>query len=232
VTGPFQPGASGTLGPESAPEDGPDPVCVLDAVVCVHFAGANLNRELIAALRLAGWVVLVPEEVCAEILGKDAKYPGLAKRWAALQNSPHIRVLPALRLGDHTQARVVEIFESLRAAEFEQAISKPKDLGECVVVAHGVHLSEQGHDVTLLMDDHGGLVMAAEARLTCATIEDVLALAVHAGCFPRLADVRAAYRKLQRFGSGLPDFARTALAGQHRDWLHATPALPGGTPES
>jgi hypothetical protein len=37
---------------ENAP--GEDPVCVLDAVVCVHFAGANLNRVLTAALGYAG----------------------------------------------------------------------------------------------------------------------------------------------------------------------------------
>ncbi|MGK5450131.1 hypothetical protein [Streptomyces radiopugnans] len=60
---------------------------MLDAVVCVHFAGANLNRVLTAALEYAEWTILVPQEVCDEIRGKDRKYPGLERRWAALESS-------------------------------------------------------------------------------------------------------------------------------------------------
>ncbi|MFJ9950306.1 hypothetical protein [Kitasatospora sp. NPDC091207] len=194
------------------------PVCILDAVVCVHFAGANLNRVLTAALEFAGWVILVPEEVCGEVRRKDAKYPGLAKRWAALERSPHLRVLPMLRLGDSARARAVEVLEELREAEFEQAVRERRDLGECVVVAHGVQRQEQGEDVTLLMDDAGGLAMAAARNLVCATIEDVLVLAIHAGCFATAPALKDAYRRLREFGSGLPGFPQTTLSAQFAAW--------------
>ncbi|HEY9437613.1 MAG TPA: hypothetical protein VIS29_02985, partial [Streptomyces sp.] len=92
------------------------------------------------------------------------------------------------------------------------------DLGECVVVAHGVNLQEQGHDVTLLMDDHGGRTIAAQHGLTYATIEDVLALAVDAGCFASLQDLTKAYERLQEFGSGLPAFRHTHLGDAFRTW--------------
>lgn len=206
----------GESGGRGAPEE--DPVCVLDAVVCVHFAGANLNRVLTAALAFAGWVILVPEEVCDEVRGKDRKYPGLEKRWAALERSSYITVLPRLELGRESDARVIGVFEELRQTEFEQAARQRKDLGECVVVAHGVHLREQGHDVTLLMDDGGGQTMAAQHDLVIATIEDVLAIAVHAGCFASLEMLTKAYGQLQAYGSGMPPLGQTALPAVFRNW--------------
>jgi flagellar biosynthesis/type III secretory pathway ATPase len=81
-----------------------------------------------------------------------------------------------------------------------------------------VHFQEQGHQVTLLMDDAGGLAMAASQDLTCATIEDVLVLAIHAGCFPALENLAEAYRKLQTYGSGLSDFRHTVLKESFRRW--------------
>ncbi|WP_328365700.1 hypothetical protein OG800_35805 [Streptomyces sp. NBC_00445] len=204
---------------ENAPGERED-VCVLDAVVCVHFAGANLNRVLVAALESMGWVILVPAEVCDEVARKDAKYPGLRKRWLALERSNRIRVLPALEV-DTAPARIVEVLEEIRDLEFDQALRQSRDLGECVVVAHGVHLAEQGHEVTLLMDDGGGRRLADEWSLPHLTIEDVLVLAIHAGCFETPTALKQGYRRLQKFGSGLPDFPRTPLAEHFREWEEA-----------
>lgn len=209
---------------ENAPGERED-TCILDAVVCVHFAGANLNRVLVTALESMEWVILVPAEVCDEIVRKDAKYPGLRKRWLALERSDRIRVLPALEIGS-APARVVEVLEEIRDLEFDQALRRSRDLGECVVVAHGVHLSEQGHEVTLMMDDAEGRQLADEWALQHLTIEDVLVLAVHAGCFDTLDALKQAYHRLQQFGSGLPDFPRTALTEYYREWSAAS----GGTP--
>ncbi|MFD3734112.1 hypothetical protein [Streptomyces sp. NPDC058632] len=209
---------------ENAPGERED-ACILDAVVCVHFAGASLNRVLVTALESMEWVILVPAEVCDEIVRKDAKYPGLRKRWLALERSDRIRVLPALEIGS-APARVVEVLEEIRDLEFDQALRRSRDLGECVVVAHGVHLSEQGHEVTLMMDDAEGRQLADEWALQHLTIEDVLVLAVHAGCFDTLDVLKQAYHRLQQFGSGLPDFPRTALTEYYREWSAAS----GGTP--
>ncbi|MEW1868643.1 hypothetical protein AB0420_10855 [Streptomyces caelestis] len=210
---------------ETTPGERED-ACILDAVVCVHFAGANLNHVLVAALEYMKWVILVPAEVCDEIVRKDAKYPGLRKRWLALERSDRIRVLPALEVGS-APGRVVEVLEEIRDLEFDQALRRSRDLGECVVVAHGVHLSEQGHEVTLLMDDAEGRRLADEWSLQHLTIEDVLVLGIHAGCFDTLDALKHAYHRLQQFGSGLPDFPRTALVKDYREWRAASEDTSG-----
>lgn len=57
-------------------ENNPEPAAsILDAVVCVHFAGANLVDVLLRALDFAGWQIHVPHEVCEEVKGKDLKFP-------------------------------------------------------------------------------------------------------------------------------------------------------------
>jgi hypothetical protein len=194
-----------------------DPLCVLDAVVCVHFAGANLVPVLTAALASVDFTLLVPQEVCDEVRRKDAKYPGLAKRWAAVERSRHVRVLPRLELATAPE-RIIDVLEEIRDLDFEQALHDSRDLGEHVVIAHGVHLKEKGRQVALLIDDGGGQRIARQWHMDILTMEDVLLLAVHAGCFAEPADLRGAYRKLQQYGAGLPDFRLTGLPAAFRAW--------------
>lgn len=40
--------------------DPDDDICILDAVICVHFTGANLHPILIDVLTRAGLILLVP----------------------------------------------------------------------------------------------------------------------------------------------------------------------------
>jgi hypothetical protein len=72
-----------------------------------------------------------------------------------------------------------------------------KNLGECVVVAHVMASQEQGHDVILLIGDHCGRTTAVARGLVYAAIKDVLALAMHAGCFATLPNPMKAYGRLQ-----------------------------------
>jgi hypothetical protein len=202
---------------EPADQDGPEESCVLDAVVCVHFTGANLHRILIDVLRTAGLLLLVPQEVCDEITGLDRKYAGLRQRWIRLQSSRYIRVLPRLEAAT-APARVVQVIEDIRGAELEQAIRMPRDLGEVVVVAHCVHLSEQGHEVMALIDDQDGQRIAARWNVPVLTIEDVLTLAIHGGHFPSRADLRQAYGRLRQYGQGLLPLERTGLLDEHERW--------------
>ena len=202
---------------EPSPDGQGDQLCVLDAVVCVHFAGANLASVLTRALASVQLTLLVPQEVCDEVRRKDAKYPGLARRWAALERSRFIQVLPKLEL-DTAPVRVIDVLEEIRDLDFEQALLDSRDLGEHVVIAHGVYLKEQGFSVALLIDDHGGQRTAQRWEMTILTMEDVLTLAIHAGCFTALDDLRRAYRKLQEYGSGLPDFRHTALPNNFSRW--------------
>ncbi|WP_433510729.1 hypothetical protein ACQP2T_43680 [Nonomuraea sp. CA-143628] len=201
--------------------DPDDDICILDAVICVHFTGANLHPILIDVLTRAGLVLLVPQEVCREIAGKDGKYPGLRQRWARLEASDRIRVLPELELTT-APPRVVEVIEEIRGLELEQAIRARRDLGEVVVVAHSVHLAEQGHEVIAAIDDQEGQRLAARWRIPVLSIEDVLSLAIQLGHFPALTDLRQAYTRLRQYGDGLLPLEKTGLLDIHQQWLQTS----------
>lgn len=198
-----------------------EPLCILDAVICVHFVGANLQRLLIDVLRQADLVLLVPQEVCDEISAKDSKFPGLGLRWRKLEQSSHVRVLPQLEAGS-APARVIEVFEDVRGRQFEDAHADPRDRGEAVVVAHGVHQQDLGHEVWLAIDDEGGRAIAAARGLRLLSIEDVLTMAVQFGKFATEGELKAAYAKLREYGEGLVPYNTTAL---HKEW-QSRPAQP------
>ena len=199
-----------------------EPLCILDAVICVHFVGANLQRLLIEVLSQADLVLLVPQEVCDEISGKDRKFPGLGLRWSRLAKSKHIRVLPLLEAGS-VPIRVVEVFEEVRGRQFEDAHRDPKDRGEAVVVAHGVHQRDLGHEVWLAIDDQGGRAIAKARGLKLLSLEDVLTMAVQFGKFTTEGALKAAYKKLREYGDGLPPYNSTGLAISHKEWRAQSP---------
>ncbi|MFG1957556.1 hypothetical protein [Nonomuraea sp. NPDC049028] len=201
--------------------DPDDDICILDAVICVHFTGANLHPILIDVLTRAGLILLVPQEVCREIAGKDRKYPGLRQRWARLEASDRIRVLPELEVAT-APPRVVEVIEEIRGLELEQAIRARRDLGEVVVVAHSVHLAEQGHEVIAAIDDQEGQRLAARWCIPVLGIEDVLSLAIQLGHFPTLTDLRQAYTRLRQYGDGLLPLEKTGLLDTHQQWLQTS----------
>ncbi|MGW5333710.1 hypothetical protein [Streptomyces bauhiniae] len=202
---------------ESAPEEQAEPLCILDAVICVHFVGANLHRLLVEVLRQAELVLLVPQEVSDEIVGKDRKYPGLKLRWTRLVRSPYVRVLPAIE-AQTASARVIEVFEDVRGRQLEEALRDPRDLGEAVVVAHGVHFQDEGHEVYVAIDDQGGQALANDRDLTVVTVEDVLCMAIEFGKFPTEGDLKKDYSKLREFGNGLPSYTYTELPLAYKDW--------------
>lgn len=203
-------------GEEASPELR-EPVCILDAVICVHFVGANLHALLVEVLRQAELVLLVPQEVCDEVAGKDRKYAGLKLRWRRLTNSRHVRILPALQ-AQSAPPRVVEVFEDVRGRQLEDALSERKDLGEAVVVAHGVHYQDLGHEVLVAIDDRGGQALAAGRDLAVITMEEVLEMAVEFGKFSTEGQLKKDYEKLRRFGEGLPPYGYTSLSARFKKW--------------
>ncbi|WP_159043264.1 hypothetical protein [Streptomyces sp. NBRC 110028] len=202
---------------EDASPEQREPVCILDAVICVHFVGANLQRLLVDVLQKADLVLLVPQEVCDEVVRKDRKYQGLKLRWTRFTSSDCVEVLPALQ-AQSAPDRVVEVFVEVRGRQLEDALRESKDLGEAVVVAHGVHYQDQGHEVLVAIDDQGGQALAAERDLHVITVEDVLGLAVEFGKFSTEGDLKKAYEKLRKFGDGLPSYGYTPLPIRFKEW--------------
>ncbi|WP_328467851.1 hypothetical protein [Streptomyces sp. NBC_00448] len=201
---------------------GLDSLCVLDAVICVHFVGANLQRLLVDVLRAAQLVLLVPEEVHQEVLGKARKYGSIETPWRRLVASDCVRVLPALRAAT-ASPRVVEVFEEIRGLQFEKALRRPKDLGEAVVIAHAVEFVERGHEVFVAIDDQEGQATSARYDLTVLTIEQVLQLAILHGKFPTEGELKRAYARLRSYGDGLVDYGRTELPTAFKDWRASRP---------
>jgi predicted nucleic acid-binding protein len=113
---------------------------------------------------------------------------------------------------------VVEVFEDVRGRQLEDALRDSKDLGEAVVVAHGVHFQDLGHEVLVAIDDQGGQALAAERDLEVITVEDVLMMAIEFGHFQTEGELKKAYEKLRGFGDGLPPYARTPLSIAYKDW--------------
>lgn len=194
-----------------------DEICVLDAVVCVHFTGANLHPMLIDVLARSGLTLLIPREVCDEVAGKDRKYPGLRQRWARLEASGRIQVLPRLEIVT-APARVIEVIEDIRGLELERAVRTRRDLGEVVVIAHCVHLAEQGRHVIAALDDQEGQRLASVWNVPVITVEDILTLAIHLGHFPTVSALRQAYTRLREFGDGLLPLEKTPLIAAHTQW--------------
>ncbi|MFJ7098132.1 hypothetical protein ACIQWL_49470 [Streptomyces mirabilis] len=202
---------------EAASPEQQESVCILDAVICVHFAGANLHRLLVDVLQKAELTLLVPQEVCDEVARKDRRYRGLKLRWTRLERSPYVRVLPAIEART-APVRVVEVFEDVRGRQLEDALRDSKDLGEAVVVAHGVHYQDLGHEVLVAIDDQGGQALAAERDLEVITVEDVLVMAIEFGNFHNEGELKKVYEKLRRFGDGLPPYTRTPLSISYKEW--------------
>jgi predicted nucleic acid-binding protein len=199
-----------------------EPVCILDAVICVHFVGASLQRLLVDVLKKADLVLLVPQEVCDEVARKDWKYQGLKLRWTRLTNSSCVQVLPPLE-AQSAPDRVIEVFVEVRGRQREDALRDSKDLGEAVVVAHGVHYQDEGHEVLVAIDDQGGQALAADRNLRIITVEDVLAMAVEFGKFPTEGDLKKVYEKLRRFGDGLIPYGSTSLGMIFKEWHDRNP---------
>ncbi|MCX5396685.1 hypothetical protein [Streptomyces sp. NBC_00102] len=202
---------------EDASPERREPVCILDAVICVHFVGANLQRLLVDVLHQADLVLMVPQEVCDEVARKDRKYHGLKLRWTRFTASDCVEVLPALQ-AQSVSDRVVEVFVEVRGRQLEDALRESKDLGEAVVVAHGVHYRDEGHEVLVAIDDQGGQALAAEQDLEVITVEDVLVLAVQFGKFPTEGDLKKAYEKLRKFGDGLLPYGGSELPITFKEW--------------
>ncbi|MFE4423649.1 hypothetical protein [Streptomyces sp. NPDC056817] len=202
---------------EAASPEQREPVCILDAVICVHFVGANLHHLLVDVLQKADLTLFVPQEVCDEVAGKDRKYQGLKLRWTRLTGSQHVRVLPAIEVRT-APARVIEVFEDVRGRQVEDALRESKDLGEAVVVAHGVHYQDLGHEVLVAIDDQGGQALAADCDLQVITVEDVLVMAIEFERFPTEGELKKVYEKLRGFGDGLPSYTQTPLAIRYKEW--------------
>lgn len=192
------------------------PVSLVDAVCWVHFCAAGRSKLLLDVLTALNMEVLVPGEVDEEVQNKSG-FPTLKSHWPKFKQAPNVRILPKLKADDEDQPEVVAAVVRIRGVGAARALAMPKDLGEIVVIAHAVHLREQGRDVQVLIDDQGGQQLADEEDLDVVTIEVLLMAGVARGVLAS-AELRKTYEQLIPFGGGLPTWDASDLKKLHQQW--------------
>lgn len=148
---------------------------IIDAGPALNFIAAGYERLLTNAL--ANRALQTPEAVEKEVLRKasnpvDRRFIRVRTKLPQMQRSGYLTVL-ADDLNDLTSAA-----EALSATSRR---TTPKDLGETMVVLHAYALALQGTDVTVIIDDAGGVEFAKKA-------------------FDALSRVRAQGKAVGRFG--------------------------------
>ncbi|WP_020389804.1 hypothetical protein [Kribbella catacumbae] len=193
---------------EAAADPAPQPLNILDAVCVLYFTASGQLSLLVEILAAANYKILLPTEVLKEVRDKAKR-----QRWniGALDRYLH----------QGADVRIIEIPE-ISAAQTEAAIllaqvrsrhpnvvdgrtaaSSSADLGECVVVTHGILAHRRGLAAVVAIDDLKGQTLARRHQVTCFTIEDAFSLALEHGLLDTLS-ARKAYEKLRRYGDSLP----------------------------
>jgi hypothetical protein len=190
------------------------PISIVDAVCCVHFCAAGKSSLLVDTLKALNMEILIPAEVETEVLRKR-NLGCLATQWPRMRASQHVRILDELDLSG-AQPQVVAQVARIRGIAASLALSRPKDLGEAVVLGHAAHLAAQGHDVYVVIDDQGGQQLAAAENVQILTLEDVLFAAFQLGLVDA-SGLRTTYQAMIPFGSGLPTWKASFLKRTYDD---------------
>ncbi|MBP2412280.1 hypothetical protein JOF48_001079 [Arthrobacter stackebrandtii] len=100
----------------------------------------------------------VPETVHSEMTRKARTDERFSRTQSVLGKLP--RALLEI-LNDDAAGPLSESFERIAKMPMSGRIKNGKDLGEMMVVAHAATQAERGYDVTVLIDDRGGQLLAS-----------------------------------------------------------------------
>ncbi len=204
------------------PDDSHRPI--IDAGPGLNFLSINKQRLLISVLgRLSA-----PETVQAEVFrkaGDDQRFRAAAAVWRKL--TPNwIQVL-----SDEPTPELDAIVHRIAGEPMTARLSRSRDLGEVMVIAHAVAAAECGRTVTVLMDDGLGSRMAATeinrlvrrrrdglpvGSVQLLNTPTVLEKAAGGPHVPDKAAMRAIYSRLRCLDDGLPPIERTSLLTSNR----------------
>ncbi|TFV47161.1 hypothetical protein [Blastococcus sp. TF02A-35] len=198
----------------SAPESpAAEPVALLDAVCCIHFCAAGKAGLLLAILMKLNWEIQVPAEVSEEVLGKKGKYPALPAPWRRFIAHDRVRVLEKITIDRADQAAVRDTVARLRGTDAALALGARKDLGEHLVIGHGIVLRDAGRRVYVLMDEQTGSDRADAEGLGVIDIEQLLLLGhrLQVSGLQTRAEVKAVYDAIEPYGESLRPWKETRL---------------------
>jgi hypothetical protein len=171
--------------------------------------------------------IAMPETVAGEIAGKaagDARFGAAASVLAKLSKTDWLRVL-----SDEVTPELAAAVLRITAVPMAERMTRTKDLGEIMVLAHAAVQADTGRDVSVLIDDGGGARLAAieAARLrrlrgqgrdvgTLSLMNTLVVLERAAGrkYLPDRAAMRRIYGQLRHCDDGLVDIKQTDLLSQ------------------
>lgn len=192
---------------------------IMDAGPGLNFFSLNQERMLFDALG----PLCVPETVHIEMIRKAQNDQRFARSQNVLGKLPDALLEI---LNDDATGPLRESFERLAQMPMSVRIKNGKDLGELMVLAHAAIQAEQGHDVTVLIDDQGGQRLAAlESRrldrrrvgepntghLHLITTLTVLECSVAGQYLPDPAALRKLSGRMRSLDDGLMPLERTGL---------------------
>jgi hypothetical protein len=194
---------------------------ILDAGPALTFCAANKQRILHDTLADIG-ELMTPATVDKEVRRKASTSPRFApalKNWMTLIGS-RIAVLP----DEATDELVARVSRLASGTAFAERVCQSQDLGELMVMAHGLVLSEvQQLDVIVLIDEVRGARQAHSVGLKVMNTHGVLVAAARRGQIESAAHMRKVYTELRKFDDGLVHISQTRLL-EHDNWLPRTPS--------
>jgi len=190
---------------------------IIDAGLALNFLSIHRERLLFGVLG----PVAVPETVRDEVLRKarsDQRFAAAASVWAKLSD----RLLQIL--SDDVTPDLAAVVQRISGIPIAQRKEKAKDLGELMVIAHGVVTAESGGSVIVLIDDGDGARLATseihrldrrrqrDPGIGTISLVNTTTNLKRAANTPSLADkgaIREVYRRLRELDDGLPPLEGT-----------------------
>lgn len=134
---------------------------ILDTGPSLNFLAVNQINLMHLTLAANHEDVLFPQEVATEIQDKSdesGKFAGTARIFSALVKEKKFRILESDVIAD---TELVKAMKDTSTVPLSQLLRRrSKDLGEIMAVAHAIKLRNEGHTVTLVIDDGGGRKLA------------------------------------------------------------------------
>ena len=181
-------------------------VVILDAGPCLSFFAASKQRILINTLTPIG-TLMVPEVVDAEIRNKKGReFAAATANWNKVTAAGRVQILPGAATDELADAVKV-----LDGTSFHERMKESKNLGELMVIAHGIVLRAQGNQVVLLIDDLDGQRKASRHGMQVLSTEKVLIEAARTGQVADRVQMRSIYEELRSKDNGLVAVEQTAL---------------------
>lgn len=202
----------------------------MDAGPGLNFFAAKKERLLFSAVG----PLCIPETVRNEIQAKASKDERFVRAGQALARIPEklLAVLP-----DDETSDLDQVVTRLAGKPMAERMRFPRDLGETMVIAHAVTLAEAGSDITMLIDDGAGTMLAGgeQARL-CRMKEQgapvgslsiistvtVLERCVRDGHVEDKGEMRKIYAQFRGLDDGLPPIDKTRLLAKELWSQHKT----------